>query len=174
MVLDTWHDGISRTKLCRMKGVLPTFRRLRAAGAIAILAAWVYNTLGSVLSDMLHEIVNASLVEAVAIEAPELERHVCHHHPHGCPKDCFCPKLTVVAENTGGPVSPRSQDTLSEPSLEQCTELAHGMVWQFAALVLPEPPWVPIQLELKSNWPSARVREPLDPFQDPPRKIPIA
>jgi hypothetical protein len=103
---------------------------------------------------------------------------VCEHHPQGCPKDCFCPKIyeetSPSSSSTSPSVQSKSMDWMTGPLLVQCTS-DKKMVVQ-AALLLGAPPaivdgWMDIGwIALLSDLPVLPVA---GPYLHSPQKIPI-
>lgn len=154
-------------------GVFESLRRLRLPGMILLLGFWSLAPLTGILQDTLARFQEPAAVESARIEAPSAAHEICHHHPEGCPKDCFCPKITTRGE----PAAHADHDhpLLKEPLLVRCTEgsdleLPPALV-AFWPVSLPESP------DFSGTGMSVlpfRSQPPRDPFQDPPLTVPRA
>jgi hypothetical protein len=153
----------------RLKAQLNTrpFSWVRGAIASALLFACSLNTVMGILAGF-HGHEDKEAV-AHAIEVPGA-KEICHHHPEGCPKDCFCPKITSGIE----PESPHT-GTLREPALVNCTEDAAVSASPQFSIFLPDPVWEMLQaLEAIGLLKPVDPRGLPNPFRDPPQKVPIA
>ena len=70
-----------------------------------------------------------------AISVKTLE--TCPHHPHGCPKECLCPKTLTRLGEAG--VRTENPGTLNEPSWVTCTEKGPQSLSSAFALFIVEP-----------------------------------
>ena len=151
---------------------LPGLRRLRSIGAIVLLAAWAVNPSLYLLNSLLGPLKQNTWVQASAIEAPAQGLQVCSHHQHGCPKDCFCPKITLQTEPIPKPVA--ESDALHEPSLSQCSEERAALDSPPAVTALLIPAGEPLITCLETGrCPIPPQPALLDTPQEPPQKIPI-
>lgn len=163
---------IRRIRL-RIMRFLPALRRLRAIGAVFLLAVWAVNPSLYLLGRCFEKTDKASSVRTNAIEAPAQRIEVCAHHHHGCPKDCLCPKVAPLAESH--PKTTGAPETIREPSLSQCSE---------ARAAIDSPPVVTaflipakdlsVPCLVIGSCPIPRLPALLDIPRDPPQKIPIA
>jgi hypothetical protein len=152
---------------------LPGLRRLRSIGAIVLLAAWAVNPSLYLLKSFFGQINETSSVQANAIDAPNQVMEVCSHHQHGCPKDCFCPKIILKADSVQKPMV--VSDTLHEPSLSQCSEEKASIDSPPVVTAFLLPAGIPSISCLESGrCPIPPQPALLDTPQEPPRKIPIA
>ena len=117
--------------------------------------------------------------EAAAIDLGDSHRQeACHHHPQGCPADCFCPKTGFVGEETSGNPDPFGSGggaagvRLHETAWVECSE-ARAVSTPVFAVYLPESgrgiPVFDISESLVTRA-QATVRAV---FRAPPAKIPI-
>lgn len=152
---------------------LPALRRLRSIGAVFLLAVWAVNPALYLLDSLIGKAETLSSVQANAIAAPAQGIEVCAHHQHGCPKDCFCPKITLAAESNPAPTS--APETVSEPSLSQCSEARAAIDSPpvVTALTIPAKD-ISIPCLVVGRCPIPRIPALLDFPQEPPQKIPIA
>ncbi len=126
------------------------------------LAAWGIQTF-----DALSE----TTVPDVAISMSRIIE-TCHHHPHGCPKDCMCPKtyLTVGDDEQGG--QPAS-GIVREPALVTCTEHDSENLTSTFSVFLPESS---LAIRIAGIClPHSLTREIISqsPLGEPPQKVPI-
>jgi hypothetical protein len=151
----------------------PRFHRLRAMGAIFLIAAWAVNPSLYLLNSLLGQLGETSLVQANAIDAPDQAIEACSHHPHGCPKDCFCPKITLQPDSSQNPTA--VSGTLYEPSLEQCSEERAAIDSPpVSTAFLPPVNEMPIPSDRIGLFPIPTQPALLDTPREPPQKIPIS
>lgn len=113
-----------------------------------------------------------TVVASTRIEVAGAPAPTCHHHPEGCPKDCFCPK--VVAEPSGHDHTEAASNLL-EPSLVQCTESSPGeSAPQLMASWLQPLPGIPDLRGMARKVSAAATASARDPFLDPPLPVPRA
>lgn len=139
------------------------------------LAAWGIQTGVQVSSSLKHKEPKETTAADAAISVPRTIA-VCPHHPHGCPKDCMCPKtyitVGVAAENDSG--RGENPGTLQEPAWVTCTQQGPQSLTPSFAVFLPE------ALGNSLVFTTTFFRMPdgknslADSFQEPPQKIPIA
>jgi hypothetical protein len=124
-----------------------------------------------------------SEVEVHAIEAPsEAHAGTCHHHPQGCPADCFCPKTGFVGEEvSASPVEPGegavrvtsgATSHLVETSWVECSETRAAAAPAFA-VYLPEPAREIAVFETSETFVISQPACARDRLRAPPAKIPI-
>lgn len=152
-------------------------RGLRAVGAMMLLGVWALNPSLYFLKSLLGQHDGMSAIAANAIQAPQQKKEICHHHPQGCPKDCFCPKI-LPDEGGATDISDEISDkreSIHQPILVQCTEdnAAAGPPAGVTALANPVreirmPFWV------VGRCPNPLIPSLLEAPQEPPLKIPIA
>lgn len=141
--------------------------------AIALLAVWALNPTLYLLNSLVGQFKQSSSVQTSAIEAPAHALEVCSHHQHGCPKDCFCPKLTLNPESVAEPVN--LPGILHEPSLSQCSEERAALDSPPVAKGFLIPAVDPMVFCLEvGTCPIPPRLALLDAHSEPPRKIPIA
>lgn len=163
--------------------VFPVGRKIAVVGVLAIFgmaSIHPFAALASLARELIRQAEAQTLVSTHAIKVTgaehghehgsDRERSVCHHHPEGCPKNCYCPKITITANS---PAKPPNHGGISVPTLSQCIENPAGAFSEFSTLLFPMPTWDyslfdPL-LELKPE----DTASPLDRHQDPPQKIPI-
>jgi hypothetical protein len=93
---------------------------------------------------------------------------VCPHHPHGCPKECMCPKTYLRVGD-----SDDEDGALRSPSLVACTESDSEFPSPSFAVFIAE---TPATLNVCSPVSSLSLRKALalpSPLREPPQKIPI-
>ncbi len=152
-------------------GIFAAFRRFRHPGPIALLLALALRPAGFLFSELLSHQHLETPVEAARIAAPGSGPEACEHHPAGCPKDCFCPKIPIHADS--GAETVLAPGELHQPALAHCTgrdgsdELSAGPVFQ-------APEWV---LQVPAGRLGRLLRAPhsalLPQEADSPLKIPI-
>lgn len=153
-------------------GFLAVLRRFRLPGIFLLLGLWSFTPLTGILGEAWEHLHPTEVASAlIEIESPAPER--CHHHPEGCPKDCFCPKITDEASHSHEEPAEAPAATLAEPMLVQCTEgtpddrpPALLALWP---VVTPMLPLVALSSDLSLPVSSSLPR---DPFQDPPFQVP--
>ena len=110
----------------------------------------------------------------VAIAFPKTAKTIatCPHHPHGCPKECMCPKIYVTVGDTDHDEQEAS-GSLREPTLVTCTESGAQSLTSFHAVFLPATPPADLIFTSVSRfdfWKNNSLPNPLD---EVPQKIPI-
>ena len=158
-----------------------------------LLGVWSLNPslyfLNSLISQGWGQKAGISAIAANSIQAPQMKKEICHHHPQGCPKDCFCPKIHPdeggapdlsgdisggISGDISGDISVK-RESIHQPVLVQCTEdsAAAGPTAGATALAVPI-------LEIRmpfwavGNCPGPLIPSLLESPQEPPLKIPIA
>jgi hypothetical protein len=132
---------------------------------IVNLTAWGIQIGGNLRQN--HETTAAD----VAISLPRTIA-VCPHHPHGCPKDCMCPKtyITVGGDSDDVEVS----GSLHEPAWVTCSGPGPQSLTPSFAVFLPElQETVPVFATSIFILSEGNNSLP-DSFREPPQKIPIA
>ena len=104
-------------------GVLGILRRLRGAGGIVLLFLCGFMPITRLIQLAIEWSHEETVVAATEIQVTGTPTPICHHHPEGCPKDCFCPK--IVPEDSE-PAHAHEGGTVREASLVRCTEHAPG------------------------------------------------
>jgi len=92
---------------------------------------------------------------------------ICPHHPHGCPRDCMCPKIASAEVSQG-----KGSGFLREPAFVICTEQGAKGTSPSAPIFLACPILIP-GFPTVSTWLSGGAFIIHDFFQEPPQKIPI-
>jgi hypothetical protein len=142
------------------------FQRL---GALALLCACLLSAANTVHQGV--EAYSRTAVELAAIDTPK-SLETCHHHPQGCPKDCFCPKTTVrveAAEDASAPVS----GILQESSWVNCNEEGSTSTAPAYAVFVAEPGVHVFLTMLIVGTVAQATRGEVRAVSNPPQKIPI-
>lgn len=148
-------------------------RRLKAPLLFVLLALWGTGPLLGLLEEAWLHVHAGTPVAETLIEVPETPALRCHHHPEGCPKDCFCPKM-----EDGNPAAGQaSQEPLlaRETRLVQCTE-GSAQEAQPLLLAMVAPGLTEAQASLLSEraLPRLQSRLPPRPELDSPGPVPRA
>lgn len=146
--------------------------RLRKVGFFALLCAQVVNLTawGIQIGGSIKE-SRETTAKDVAISVPRVIA-VCPHHPHGCPKDCMCPKTYITVGGDSDDVE--ALGTLNEPALVTCTKHGPQSLTPSFAVFLPEMQEKILVITTFVSWtPRETLRLP-NFFEEPPQKIPIA
>ncbi len=130
------------------------FIGLRRFGLIALFCAYALNLAawGIQTGRSLEETTAAD----AAITAPDVIA-TCPHHPHGCPKDCMCPKTYVTVVN--GDAHDDDSGGLTGTALVTCTEQGPQSLTPSFAVFIPG---------MKENLPAFSAGIPLTPEKKKP------
>jgi hypothetical protein len=155
-------------------GTFAVIRRVRLPVLALLLALWGLGPIGGLLQEALHHFDHPTEVEAAVITVPESPTLRCHHHPEGCPKDCFCPKFTED-QPTPAEDAAHEHPLVREPRLVQCTEGTHQDAKPLLlALSVPALVEAPSQVLTDRGLPRFTSRLPLLPDLDSPGPVPRA
>ncbi len=148
-------------------------QRMGALGAIAILALVSASPLSYYLREILQNPKTPISESAIStdIQAHEHEKKVCQHHPEGCPKECFCPKITVT--ETESEVA-STQGWLGETAYTQCTEDPSRADGCAVLLLFPFSTWEYASYETISRLKPLPGISLVIRYSEPLPKIPIA
>lgn len=136
-----------------------------------MLVLWSVSPVGGLVVELLPERETSTLVSESAITLSGQETKTCHHHPEGCPADCFCPNTSA---GKASPDEVSAPGALSGPTLTQCTEESAKRSVTFMAHLFPFPEVDHVLWESASSLIPAAARAPVDRSPDLPQKIPIA
>ena len=104
-------------------------------------------------------------IQATAIAAPGPE--TCHHHPEGCPRDCFCPKIHADADEA-------PSGSLAGAALGRCTERGGSTAPAPSAPCLIPAPIETVMPDRSRPLPSPAPQAIAPGFRPAPGKVPIA
>jgi hypothetical protein len=139
-----------------------------------ILLVWAFQPATDIFRNLQDLISSPKPVQANSIQVDASSVKTCHHHPEGCPGDCFCPDMHGLEDSLPASES-KSLGKLFEPSLVQCTEKGSGQISHSGEIFLPEFPTsfalLVMQAELVTSLGDNRPRPP---HLDPALKVPIS
>lgn len=141
----------------------------RNTGVLTLLCAFILNI--AAWGVQTYDFLSQTTVAEVAITVKTIE--TCHHHPHGCPKECLCPKtLVTIGEESGTPAE--NSGTLHEPAWVTCTEQGPESLTPSFAVFIPESICILPVFKATVFHMVDGVNFIPDTFQKPPQKIPIS
>jgi hypothetical protein len=147
-------------------------KRIGALWAMAVIVFWSLNPLGYFVQDLLQKpkSFDSSLLQDSEIKVTAHAMETCHHHPEGCPNNCFCPKVPVTAIHSGD--MPLSRN-LSMTVLTHCSEeIFKANLWGMV-LLFPFSTWTFFPLEFSTALGNAKVSPLISRFLEPLQKVPI-
>ena len=137
-------------------------------GVITLLCAFIFNF--AAWGIQTYNFLSQTSVADVAITVKTIE--TCHHHPHGCPKECLCPK-TLITIGEKGCAPAENPGTLHEPAWVTCTEQGpESLTPSFAVFIVENTCTLPILETVTMAKTDGRISMP-ETFQEPPLKVPI-
>lgn len=145
---------------------------MRGLGLSAMLALWTLSPVLHLLQEAWEHLRPASAVASMRIEVKEQAPAICHHHPEGCPKDCFCPKIKPPEPSREMPaIQPGS---FHEPTLVHCTQgdASHSGPGLIALALDGRPEWATPEVRTE-NPELRRILLPQSPCLDTPWKVPL-
>jgi hypothetical protein len=144
--------------------------RLKGRGVIALawIAIWLVNLAAP---GLFRPAPPNGMPASLRIDVmPENVLITCPHHPEGCPKDCFCSKTYVTADEDNDGQSPSA---LRQHRLAACTS-HQPFVTVEMSMQLPEPAILRLRVGPESHLLEGAAAETHAGHSRPPRKIPIA